>query len=125
MASATIPRLTRIRRIFQGCSPHLTEATVPLEPYWLFAVSAAEMKRPWFFGFLIALVIFAVIEHDPIVRQWIGMYPSDRHQRTALALCYTEDHQFNRANAAARAACYEKWLPILSYMAQHNPSGDR
>jgi hypothetical protein len=72
-----------------------------------------SFKRPWFFLTLIAVVLFAAIEHGPIVEQWTAMYPSDRHQKTALTLCYSENHQFNRASAEARAACYDKQLPTL------------
>jgi hypothetical protein len=83
------------------------------------------MKRARFLLFLTTLVIFAVIEHDPIVKAWTAMYPSDRNKKTALSLCYAEDHQFSRASAAARADCYEKWLPILSYTARHGTPYER
>jgi hypothetical protein len=72
----------------------------------------ASMDRLWFLLTLIALVFFGVIEHGPIVRQWNAMYPSDPNERKALAQCYSENHQFNRANAEDRSACYDRWLPI-------------
>jgi hypothetical protein len=77
------------------------------------------MKRPWLFGFLIVLLIVGLIEHDLLIKHWSAMFPSDPAQKTALQLCYIEDREFNRLSPASRTACYEKWLPILSYAAQH------
>jgi hypothetical protein len=84
-----------------------------------------SLKGPWFFLTLIALLLFAVIEHGPILKQWTAMYPSDRDQRSAFSLCFGENHQFNRASAEARAACYDKWLQILSYVALYGPPVNR
>jgi hypothetical protein len=80
---------------------------------------SSAMQRPWpLLAFLIALVIFGLIERGPIVRQWSAMYPSDHTEKTALQLCYIEDHGFNRLSPTARTVCYERWLPILAYAAQ-------
>jgi hypothetical protein len=42
------------------------------------------------------------------------LYPSDPAKRQALDTCFTEDPQFDRIKAAARAACYRAMLPALA-----------
>jgi hypothetical protein len=39
-----------------------------------------------------------------------GMYPSDPYKREALQICYEHDHEFNRADADSRDACYRRVL---------------
>jgi hypothetical protein len=70
------------------------------------------MKRFLFPLFLIALGIFGIVEHAAINDQIVAMYPDDSVHQTALARCYQENHLFNRFSATARAACYQKYLPV-------------
>jgi hypothetical protein len=64
------------------------------------------------------MVAMPTVKYKAVTDQLWALYPSDRARKTALALCVAEDHQFNRAWADARAACYDKWLPIFSKTSQ-------
>jgi hypothetical protein len=82
------------------------------------AAGLALRAAPVLAVFLTTVAVAAAIGHSALVREWRAMYPSDPTQRTALQLCYIENHQFLRSNAKARDACYEKWLPILAFKAR-------
>jgi hypothetical protein len=82
------------------------------------ATGRAFRAAPVLAIFLIMVTVAAAIGHSALVKEWRAMYPSDPTQRTALQLCYIENHQFLRWNAKARDACYEKWLPILAFRAR-------
>jgi hypothetical protein len=71
----------------------------------------AALAAPFLTAFLVIAAVFAAIEHHAIVAEWTAMYPSDPARKKAIWLCYTENPEFNRLSAAARDACYEKWLP--------------
>ena len=70
------------------------------------------MARYLFPLLLIALGILGLVERDGINSQWNAMYPEDPAEQTALAHCTQEDGVFNRFSAAARAACYQKFLQL-------------
>ena len=65
---------------------------------------------------LLASLVLGVVDFGAIPAWCRAMYPSDPEQKTALQLCYIENHQFNRMSAAARHDCYAKWLPILVFL---------
>lgn len=60
------------------------------------------------------IVAIVLLEREKIATAWREIYPSDPMRRTALHLCYVENHQFIRLNAVLRQDCYNRWLPILS-----------
>jgi hypothetical protein len=63
---------------------------------------------------LLASVVLGVVNIGAVRSWWRAVYPGDPGQKTALQLCYIENHQFNRMSAQARHDCYDKWLPILA-----------
>ena len=73
---------------------------------------------PFLGTFLIAAGIFIAFNYHAIATEWREMYPSDPNSRTALQLCFIENHQFVRSDAEQRDGCYERWLPILAFKAR-------
>jgi hypothetical protein len=59
---------------------------------------------------LIAAGVVGIAQHDAIDQQWAAIFPDNPARQTALTRCFEEDHLFNRFSAAARGACYQKWL---------------
>lgn len=51
-----------------------------------------------------------------------AIYPSDPAKREALDLCFTQDHQFNRLDANARASCYSRALTPAAMVAGYAPA---
>jgi hypothetical protein len=82
------------------------------------AALKAVARAPFLVAFLIAGAVFVAVEHDAIVAKWTAIYPSDPARKEALQRCYIENRQFSRLSDEARNACYEKWLPILSFIAR-------
>jgi len=70
------------------------------------------MARFLFPLILIALGVLGLTERDAINNQWDAMYPEDAAEQDALTRCAQEDSVFNRFSAAARAACYQKYLML-------------
>lgn len=70
------------------------------------------MARFLFALLLIALGTLGLVEHDAISDQWAAMYPDDPAEQDALSRCASDDLLFNRFSAAARAACYQKYLQV-------------
>ena len=70
---------------------------------------------------LAVAIACAPINYEAITEQWSAMYPSDPPRRDALALCFSENHEFNRSKAEACKACYDKWLQVLRGVAD-NPA---
>jgi hypothetical protein len=63
---------------------------------------------------LIALGVYGLVERDMLNDEWAAMYPEDPAQQTALAHCTQDNVLFNRFSAAARAACYQKYLQLAA-----------
>ncbi len=59
----------------------------------------------------------AAMHFQDISRFYRDIYPTDPVKREALDLCFTQDHQFNRLDAAARASCYSRALLPAAAMA--------
>ena len=71
-------------------------------------------QAPVLIPFLILAGAFVTLEYDGVIAEWRAMYPPDPREKTALQLCYVENHQFNRMSDQSRKACYERWLPRLA-----------
>jgi hypothetical protein len=72
------------------------------------------MKWVWLLLLAAIVVACVFVNQKAITEQWAAMYPAEPRRETALRACYSENHQFNRGSSKARAACYEKWLPIIA-----------
>jgi hypothetical protein len=70
---------------------------------------------------LVAAGVVGVVERDELLKQWTEIYPNDAARQTALGRCYFEKNDFNRFSAAAREACYHKWLQPSSLSADADP----
>jgi hypothetical protein len=82
------------------------------------AVLYAFRMAPFLSAFLIAAGIFIAFNYNAIAAEWREMYPSDPNRRTAIQLCYIENHQFMRSDTEQRDACYDRWLPVLVFQAR-------
>jgi hypothetical protein len=56
---------------------------------------------------------FAVMNPGVVKAFYDQIYPSDPAKREALDLCFMQDHKFNRLDADARDACYQRMLQPL------------
>jgi hypothetical protein len=70
-------------------------------------------QAPILIPFLIVAGVLLVGERNGIIADWRAMYPTDPREKTAIQLCYIENHQFNRMSDEARKGCYERWLPRI------------
>ena len=62
---------------------------------------------------LIGLGVYGLLHEDAIKDELIALtaiFPQDPAHQAALRRCFEEDRTFNRFSAAARAACYQKFL---------------
>jgi hypothetical protein len=69
------------------------------------------MKALWLFGFLIILVMFAVIGFEPITDQWTAIHSSEGIKETAANLCGVEHPALGSTEGKT---CYKSWLAALS-----------
>ncbi len=70
-------------------------------------------QAPILISLLLIAGMFAILEHDRVSAEWRAIFPTERREATALQLCYTENHQFNRMSDQARKGCYDRWLLTL------------
>ncbi|HVC53053.1 MAG TPA: hypothetical protein VND87_13620 [Stellaceae bacterium] len=59
---------------------------------------------------------------DRAVNFYESIYPSDPHEEQALAMCFSGDHTFNRADPVERAACYRRILGAAPQDNQGQPT---
>ena len=71
---------------------------------------------------LVAASVTGAVEHDEFLKLWTDINPGDAARQTALARCYSENHNFNRFSTAARTSCYQKWIQPGSLSAEVDPS---
>jgi hypothetical protein len=73
---------------------------------------------------VVAVVAFAggvaSVHPGVFVGIWEEIYPSDTVKRQALELCFMQDHNFNRLDAAQRESCYRHArLPLQAALASN------
>ena len=71
------------------------------------------LRRPIIVLLVVGAAGFAAMKPEVVKAFYEGIYPSDPVKRQALDMCFMEDHQFNRLDAAARDACYRRTLFTL------------
>lgn len=64
----------------------------------------------------------AAMHFQDISTLYRDIYPTDPAKREALDLCFTQDHQFNRLDADARASCYSRALMPAAMVAGFAPA---
>jgi len=75
------------------------------------------MRRVLSASILVAAGGVATMHFQDIGRFYRDIYPTDPVKREALDLCFTQDHEFNRLDAAARTSCYSRALLPAAAMA--------
>jgi hypothetical protein len=68
------------------------------------------VRRALFIVILVTAGGMAATHFQDLSRFYGDIYPTDPTKREALDLCFTQDHQFNRLDANARASCYSRAL---------------
>ncbi len=74
------------------------------------------MKRTALALVVIGAGAYAAMNPGIVNAFYRDIYPDDPAKRQALELCFMQDHTFNRLDASARDACYQRMLQPLGEM---------